>query len=80
MMSSRRNWNCARPTVLRSRNCTASWLQLPRLKELGSEAVPPPPPASSEVSRQGDYRQWCQRREFRKYVTELPRRSPWQSG
>jgi len=43
------------------------------LKELGSEAVAP---ASSESAAQADYRQCASVAEFRKYVTELPRKEP----
>ena len=43
------------------------------LKELGSEAMAP---ASSESAAQADYRQCASVAEFRKYVTELPRKEP----
>jgi len=42
------------------------------LKELGSEAVAPSAPASSESAAKADYRQCASVAEFRKYVTELP--------
>ncbi len=46
------------------------------LKELGSEAVASSAPASSESAAQADYRQCASVAEFRKYVTELPRKEP----
>ncbi|PYU87677.1 MAG: DNA polymerase I [Acidobacteria bacterium] len=46
------------------------------LKELGSEAVAPSAPASSESAAKADYRQCASVAEFRKYVTELPRKEP----
>ena len=44
------------------------------LKELGSEASSAP--ASSESAAKADYRQCASVAEFRKYVTELPRKEP----
>ena len=46
------------------------------LKELGSEAVAPSAPASSESAAKADYRQCASVAEFRKYVTELPPKEP----
>ncbi len=46
------------------------------LKELGSEAVASSAPASSESAAKADYRQCASVAEFRKYVTELPRKEP----
>src|SRR5437773_835812 len=46
------------------------------LKELGSEAVARSAPASSESAAKADYRQCASVAEFRKYVTELPRKEP----
>ncbi len=46
------------------------------LKELGSAAVASSAPASSESAAKADYRQCASVAEFRKYVTELPRKEP----
>jgi len=48
------------------------------LKELGSERCSSARPARSQPPRRTTT--VCQRPEFRKYVTELPRKEPWQSG
>ena len=46
------------------------------LKELASQEVASSAPASSESAAKADYRQCASVAEFRKYVTELPRKEP----